>query len=116
MANEQVATKSANPANPAKAASRSAIGPVPATAADDIFVIPMNDPFFHGAMRKFQKCTGAAAGPQAESRPLGLLLAGTDPATVPVLQDYLLRCRSVDPKRAQEVEAAIRRFGPKPEK
>lgn len=94
----------------------SSIGPVPATIPEEVFMIPMSDPFFAGAMRTFQKLGGQGEGPAPAQRPIGLLLEANDPLTVPVLQDYLKRCRSVDPKRTKEVEAAIQRFSPKPKK
>lgn len=96
---------------PAVRAKGSSIGPVPVTDNDDLFVIPMNDPFFAGAMRTFQKLGGAGDGPSTVQRPLGLILDAGDPLTEPVLKDYLGRCRSADPKRAKEVAAVLERFG-----
>lgn len=101
---------------PVTRAKGSSIGPVPAAATEEVFVIPMGDPFFAGAMRTFQKLGGAGGEPSAVQRPLGLLLEAGDPLAVPVLQDYLMRCSSVDAKRANEVRAAIERFSPKPNK
>lgn len=72
---------------------------------EDAVVIPEDSPYIDGVLRDYLKAEGKAP---AARRARGLVLVPDDPAAIPALESFILRCTNPDEKAG--IQAALDHF------